>query len=66
VKATIIAVTDSGIINNPSAETLATWALAQHLETCGSCKHEYCPTGQRYHDAVQPDLTWIPDARTGA
>ena len=61
MKATIIAVTDSGIVNNPSAETLAAWTLERHLETCGSCRHEFCPTGQRYHDAVLTDRSWIPE-----
>lgn len=62
---TIIAVTDDAIINNPSAETLAAWTLERHLETCGSCKHEYCPTGQRYYDSTQADRSWITDLEIG-
>lgn len=63
---TITAVEDGETITNPTAEMLARWALARHLETCGSCRHEYCPAGSRYFDAVQPDRSWIPTHATEA
>jgi hypothetical protein len=63
VKATIIAVTDSGIVNNPSAEALALWALAAHDASCRECGNENsdsrCPTGARHEAATQADHSWV-------
>jgi hypothetical protein len=61
VKATIIAVTDSGIVNNPTAEALAVWALAAHDAACLECQHSdtRCPAGDRHEAATQIDRTWL-------
>jgi len=66
-KPSIIAVEDGVTITNPDAGTLVRWASERHVETCPQCRRgeELCPTGQRLQDATAPDLSWIPEPRTG-
>ena len=50
-------------------QQFAAWTLEAHDARCRECgspnSDSRCPAGERYADACRPDLSWIPEPRTG-